>query len=277
MHIGDTCFEEIYFTVIDDQLELVLNRPVRAMKERKCVPGMKVEVVATAKGFAVSPSDVGAEFDLASKSFQKDSSFPPQTSVASELAPPPESEVVYGTEVLERSFGGNSVIRTWLANGQPRQSGDFQLRYEYSPDGEKATKQGTVMSVKQDDQHFFTTRLVRTGETVSLFVALRHEIFRQRFRADGEPLGKVEQIVEEKDSEKTKFPEDGNSIHNLNVAVLGADCVILYTRGNGGMKVFSCKTGNKRYLGEAHHPTMSCADGRCIISESGSRIRFLEL
>lgn len=276
LHIGDTCYEEVYFTVFDDDLELVLNQPLRAMKRRKCVPTMKVELVATPNGFAVSPSDVGALFDLSSKSFQEGSSFPPKIPLAPELESPPEGEAAYGTEVHEVTAGAGSVIRAWLVPDRKAMKGDLQLRYLYSPDGKKETKRGTVLSVSFDDQHWTATRLVRTGATVSLFVVVRHKMFRQQFDSDGERLGELELLFEELDSEPTMHPQDGKSIHNLNVGVLGADCVILYTRGNGGMKVFSCKTNEKRYLGEAGHPKMLCTGGRCVISESGGVIRFLE-
>jgi hypothetical protein len=277
MHIGDTCFEEVYFTLFNDKLELALAQPVRAMKRRECVPGTKVEIVATPKGFAVSPSDLGARFDLASKRFESGSSFPTLAPAAPRLNDPPQR--LYGTEVLKCSLDGSAVIRTWVSQGVPRETGAAQLRYDFSPDGSRITRQGTLMEIAQDSTAFLKTYLLRTGETVTSFVVLKNRIWSQQFGAGGEPRGKLELLVEETDAaaDQTQFPQDGNMIHNVTVSTLAGKCVILYTRGNGGLKVYSCKTGKKRSLGEAYFPSIFCADERCVISESGLKIRFLAL
>jgi len=276
MHIGDTCFEDVYFTLFDDQLNLALDQPIRVMKLRKCDPQLKVAIVATPNGFALSPSDVGARFDLASKKFEEGSTFPDPTPPGKDL---PDREVVYQTAVLSRSLGGNSVVRTWLGYGARGHYDPLQLRYDFSPDGKQVTEQGTLMEVAQGDQFCFTTRLMATGETVTLFVAVRNRILRQQFAAGGELLGKLELLVEETDSveDKTQYPQDGKDIYNVSVSGSGDECMILYTRGNTGLKVYSCKTATKRYLGEASQSSMFCAGDRCVLAESGARIRFLAL
>jgi hypothetical protein len=217
MHLGDTCFEEVYFASFNDQLELALPQPVRALKKRKCVFPTKVEIVATPKGFAVAPSDSGAEFDLASKGFASGSSFPAPAPVAPEVAR--------------------------LQSPWPK------------------------------------THVLRTGNTFTLFAVQESQISMQRFGAGGEPLGKPEVVLAETNTpaDETKYPQDGNSIYNVTVSSLADECVILYTRGNTGMKLYSCKTRKKRYLGEATMPSLHCADGRCVMSEAGQRIRFLAL
>jgi hypothetical protein len=280
LHIGDTCYEEVYFTFFDDQLRPQLDAPLRVMKRRKCVPfsERKVEIVSTPKGFAISPSNIGARFDLTSKRLVKGSVFP-TPAVAPALKDPPKQDVVYERPIWTRSLGGSAVLRTWVGYNNPRPTAPVELRYVVSPDGKRIARRGTVIKVAQKDAYWFKTFLVRTGKTVSLFMVLRNRISRQRFGADGGLVGKLELLVEEGDAaaDKTKYSQDGKSIYNVTVTTLGGQCVILYTRGNTGMKVYSCKTNKRRYLGEATSPSLFCAGARCVMSEAGTRIRFLSL
>ncbi|MBN2498942.1 MAG: hypothetical protein JXR96_30410 [Deltaproteobacteria bacterium] len=212
IHWFDKCRQAIFFTVFDDDLKLLLEKPIRVKKQEKCAP-VKISIRGTPKGFAVSPSDVGAEFDLQSGRFVPGSRFPETGS---------------------------------QEDSRPKEHGE-----------------GFIL---------------REGEQTSLFAAHENTITRQRCSDDGEPLGEPEPLVVETipEGDKTPGSEYSHHIYNLNAGVIGSQAVLLFTVGNGKLTLYSCKTGEKRSLGEAYFPTMLCDGTRCIASMSGQKIRFVQ-
>ena len=279
MHIDFLCKQAIYFMIFDDNLNLLLDKPIRLM--RKDCSRINLSLVSTEKGFAVSHSDIGAEFDLASKKFIKNSTFPKQEKkIISKLKVPGLCSRPYSRHVLECTFSNDSRLRVWAEYCPIMERKDKkvagQIRYMFTSDNENITSVGNLIPIKEKERYGLKLKLLRTGKTISLFIKKENKIFRQRFNEDGKLLGKTKAIVIEQDWEKTKYPQDGKNICNLNIGVINSNCVILYTRGNTGMKVYNCKTRKKRYIGEGSALSMYCTKSRCLIISGRTVIEYLK-
>ncbi|MBN2498938.1 MAG: DUF4190 domain-containing protein [Deltaproteobacteria bacterium] len=280
LHWFETCEQAIFFTVFDDDLNLLLEKPIRVKKQQECAL-VEISIRGTPRGFAVSPSDVGAEFDLQSRRFLRKSRFPAPSSRGHALKVPEARKLAYKTEILEQAIGENALIRVWCEI-RPREPDPdkpginrtaYVIRYLFSPDGKTPAKTGDIMTLEETYYSSFTMYLLREGDLSSLFVRENNKIFRQRITDDGEKLGELEPLVVETSPEDEKKPAN---IYNFHAGVIGSHCVLLYTVGNWNLTLYSCETGEKRRLEETLYPTMLCDGTRCIASMSGRVIKFVK-
>jgi hypothetical protein len=264
---GDYCWQEIYFIAFDDQLKLLVDAPIRVTGTHACTyKDDYVSIVPTPTGFAVSPSDIGAQFDLATRRFAG------SAVVREEVAPAPTPDrLAWGTRVLAQTLAGGAHLRVWLTYGE--EGGPLVLHHESRRDAAGAALTGKVMEIPADDLHWIRMRLAVIGNAAALFVAVRNKIVRQRFDREAAPIGEPETLVVEP---RAKYDQEDPAIFFLHAGEQNGECVILYQKDNWGLRLYSCNTGERREMGGGRWPVLHCAGGRCLFSQNGEEIRFLD-
>jgi len=283
-----SCRKEVYFILFDDQLNLLLEEPIRVYRD--CDP-FEMDLTETRTGFAVAPSEIGAEFDLATREFVDDSTyeFPdsdsfepfdpdaePRREAKGRCPEPRDShETTYDLE-------GGGQLEAWLEECPPTAGKsdpeiDDSIRLLLSKDG-KAT--GTVVDllpVNTIEERTLDLSWRKTGDTISLFVKKANQIFRLRFDASGAPVDELTPIVTEKETSDPVHGAFSDHLYNYHLNVVDSECLILFTGGGSDAKAHSCKSGKTWEIGSGHVMSVLCTQTGCMfaLGYGSAEIRFV--